>query len=173
MGESPLFTLKRHIDTKGLHVQQGFLLVIAVLMLGCGLKAAQIYGWASLYAVAALGAGAAFAVFSLAYGMIVRGHMKDTCYQLFENRIEYHRGKQVLHIIPLSEIGDISEERTQWQKKAGLTTVVLDIRPDSHLRNEAEVAYFVLADVPAADEPSELIYELLHHHRDQQHPTRG
>lgn len=161
MGESPVITLKRHLDKRGVRNQQIFLLVVAAMILGIGAKAARTFGLESLYTIAALGGGTIFAGFALVYGQIVRSKITGTDYAVFHNRIEYRKSGRPLLIIPLSEIEQVSEERTQWQKDAGLTSVILEVRQESYLREESNIEYFIMADIPHADDPANIIRETM------------
>lgn len=170
--DSPVITMERHLDKKGLRNQQALLMVIAALMLVTGGFATHHFGLGSFYTMTALGGGVCFVIFTLAYGAIVTSKLKNTHYVIFDNRIEYRKGAQVLQVIPLSELTEISEERTQWQKSAGLTSVVLNVRPGSYLTEEEGIAYFVLADVAIDAEPSERVYEALMDYREKADPKR-
>lgn len=165
MGESPVITLKRHLDKRGVRNQQIFLLVVAAMILGIGAKAANLYGMASPYTISALGGGLIFAGFAIGYGHILRSKIKNTDYAVYPNRITYRKDARPLLNMPLSEIAEVSEERTEWQKSAGLTSVILEVREESYLREESNIEYFVLADIPRKDDPAGIIREAISAYR--------
>lgn len=171
-GDSPIITLKRHIDKQGLRNQQLFLLVIAALVLGIGAMAARNIGPTAIYTILALGGGVCFVLFTLIYGLLVKSKLKNTRYCVFHNRIEYQKDGKPQQIIPLSEITEINEERTPWQLNEGLTSVILAVRPESILSNEQGIDYYVLADIESDEQPSDIIYDTIQDYRAKSAPKK-
>ena len=174
MSETPAFSTTKQVDVESVNGLQKLLLFTSVPILGAAIMAVINVGWDSFYAITFLLAGLGYFWFSLRFPKMIREKTQGQVFCFFKNRLELHRGGDVLEVIPYSDIQSVGEQRTHTQREAGLTTVIVQLYDDAELSQQrGEETDYLISDVRYANKPADHLIELVDTYNAQRKDEKG